>query len=231
MLLDSIISLGGLLSVRVLSSQAICDRISIWYTNFSSQSCRVTSYCFIWHIKILCGCGISCSALFYNGEWGYVCDNFIPHSSSSIFFHLLIFVYQVLYECIWYGTPASMKYPDKYVWSSLLCGMGYILTLPKFITYTCANLFLDAYLTPYIILLVYTVPLNRRCINIACLVQNSFVRGLIVYRTEFLVVAIMGFLDLSIPTPHICVSFFIHLGVFVACFQPLQFNPSLIYPG
>ena len=51
----------------------------------------------------------------------------------------------------------------------------------KSITYTCANLFPDADFTPDVMVPVYVVHLNFWSNNIDCLIQNLFVRGLVVF--------------------------------------------------
>ena len=54
---------------------------------------------------------------------------------------------------------------------------------------------------------VYVVPLNLQHLNIACLVLNRFVQGLVTSQTTFLVVAMIVILDFYIPIPHIHASF------------------------
>ena len=122
------------------------------------------------------------------------------------------------------GTPEFMKYQDNKVWASLPCDRVYIMISPKSVTYICETLFLDSDLTPVIKFLVYVAPLNRRRLNIAYLVWNLFVRGLVTPQTEFLVVDIMVFLAIYIIIPHICASFLASSLVF-GCLYPI---PSVL---
>ena len=120
--LESISSLGVILSSQAFYGRYICYCIPEWYTNYLSQSCRGAPYYLIWSSNSLCYCWISFSALFCNFDWGYVCYIFIPYSLSSIFLHLLILVISHAFsECRYYVTLESIKYRDKEVWASFLC--------------------------------------------------------------------------------------------------------------
>ena len=163
--------------------------------------------------------------LFCNGEWGLFCDISIPPSSYRTFFHLLILLTsKMLYEWIWSGTPAFIKYWYNEVWDSLLCGRGHIMTPPKSVTHTCKTLFPDAYLKPAILVLVYAITLNRNCLNIACIKWNCFVREIFKHLMDFWVLTLYSYL------PHLCEFSGIYLGFLVECIQLIQFYPILIYP-
>ena len=162
MLLDSNSYLDVLPYIWEFSGQSICDFISAWYTNALSQGCRGMSYNFIWYRKKLWNCWIYRPELFWNDEWGSVCDAFITYYSYSTFFHLvLLAIYHSFYEFRCSGTPAPIKYCNNNVWAYLLCVKGYIMMSPKHVTYTFVTLFPDLDIMPYVMVSMYVVPLNR----------------------------------------------------------------------
>ena len=81
------------------------------------------------------------------------------------------------------------------------------MTSLKYFSHPYATLFLDANVTPDIMVSVYVIPLNFQSLNIACLAQNWSVRVLGTFQTAFWVVTIIIVLAQSTPNPHICADF------------------------